>query len=200
MDFQIQFHSSGATGVSSSRNYAKRAEAAKFLSERGFDSQVVPTMMEINQMQSWLRQQGLSRTDLYADNYVIAYKEDGGIVGVGKFHVAGHIVDMALQHNLKDVANNHIRKANFTQLFVDPEWRGQGIGGAIVARAVSDAREMGYLQMYGYADGDLAILRPFYQNHDFTFEESPQPKSIYGDIPAVIYNPREGGLFFHRSL
>ena len=60
---------------------------------------------------------------------------------------------------LRPVAGGHW----LTGLFVDPEWRGQGIAGALIAEAIRDLQ--GPVWLFCHPD-----LRGFYEERGFTFD------------------------------
>ncbi|MDK8350427.1 GNAT family N-acetyltransferase [Gleimia europaea] len=200
MEYQISFYSTAQSGSSATRNLENRKRAADFLQQNGFTPGEVPHAKDLQQIQSELRTSfGLRNTHLYGDNVVVAEDPQGSIIGVGRFYL-GHIFHTAMQHNKLDMAQLHLEKANFAQLYVLPQARSQGVGKAIVQRAVKEAQSQGFKQIYGYADGDTAILMPLYKGLGFTIETSDQPESIFGDFPAIIVNIRSGGFFFQMPL
>ena len=200
MEYQIHFYSTTQSGSSAKRNLENRKKAANFLQQNGFTPGQVPSIKEIQQIQSDLRTHfGLHNTHLHGDNVVVAEDSQGEIIGVARFYL-GHIFDTAMRSNQMDTAQAHLEKANLAQLYVSPHARSQGVGKAIVQRSIKEAQSQGFKQIYGYADGDTAALTSFYKDLGFTIETSNQPESIFGGILAVIVNPRSGGFFFQKLL
>lgn len=78
--------------------------------------------------------------------HVLAIATDGTAVGTGRLLPDGHIGRMA------------VRKA----------WRGNGIGGAILALLIEEAREQGHAEVL--LNSQVTALR-FYRNFDSAFEE-----------------------------
>lgn len=200
MEYQIHFYSTAQSGSSAKRNLESRKKAADFLQQNGFTPGQVPSIKEVQQIQSDLRTHfNLRNTHLYGDNVVVAEDSQGDIIGVTRFYL-GHVFDTAMRSNKMDVAQAHLEKANLAQLHVSPQARSQGVGKAIVRRAIKEAQRQGFKQIYGYADGDAAALTSFYKDLGFTIETSSQPESIFGDIAAIIMTSRSGGFYFQKPL
>jgi len=200
MEYQIHFYSTAQSGSSAQRNLSNRKKAANFLQHNGFTPGDVPATKDVQQIQFDLRTRfGLRNSHLFGDNAVVAEDSQGNIIGVARFYL-GHPFHTAMQVGKMDMAQNHLEKANIAQLYVSPQARSQGVGKAIVQRAIKEAQRQGFKQIYGYADGDTATLMPFYKDLGFTIETSNHPESIFGGISAVIVNPRSGGFFFQKLL
>ena len=200
MDYTIEFLSTSDPKTNKKRNHERRKKAGELLEKNGFRVGDIPKVEDVEKAQESLRKLGLKNTSLYGEHLVIAQDSGDEIIGAARFYCSSSILSNAFKVGRLDVMQNHLMKANLTQVFVGREKRGKGIGTQLVEGALEEATKLGFTQLYGYAENDSPRLVNFYKNLGFTIETGNQPTSIFGDIPGTVVNPRPGGVFFQRSL
>ena len=200
MDYTLEFISTAYPKTNKRRNFEMRKKAGNLLKKNGFSARDIPKVEDVEETQEDFRRLGLKNTSLFGDHFVIAQDSGGNIIGAARFHCSSPILFNAFDVGRLDVMQNHLSKANLTQVFVEREKRGKGIGTQLVEGALEEATKLGFTQLYGYAENDSPRLVNFYKNLGFTIEAENQPTSIFGDIPGTVLNPRTGGVFFQRSL
>ncbi|MDK4295474.1 MULTISPECIES: GNAT family N-acetyltransferase [Corynebacterium] len=200
MSYTFKFVSTSDPKTNKRRNFDMRKKAGDLLEKNGFSVGDIPKVEDVEEAQGNFRRLGLKNTSLFGDHFVIAQDSGGKIIGAARFHCSSYILSNALDAKRLDVMQNHLSKANLTQVFVEREKRDKGIGTQLVEGALEEATKLGFTQLYGYAENDSPRLVNFYKNLGFTIEAGDQPTSIFGDIPGTVLNPRTGGVFFQRSL
>ena len=200
MSYTFEFVSTSDPKTNKRRNFEMRKKAGDLLKKNGFSARDIPKVEDVEETQEDFRRLGLKNTSLFGDHFVIAQDSGGKIIGAARFHCSSPILFNAFNVKRLDVMQNHLSKANLTQVFVEREKRDKRIGTQLVEGALEEATKLGFTQLYGYAENDSPRLVNFYKNLGFTIETGNQPTSIFGDIPGTVVNPRTGGVFFQRSL
>jgi GNAT superfamily N-acetyltransferase len=83
------------------------------------------------------------------------------------------------------------RSCEAKRLFVLPEFRGQGLGRALLNRIIADARSMGYRTMYGDSLSSMIEAQTLYRSYGFSqvgpYSAAPTPGAIY--LELVLISP-----------
>ncbi len=81
------------------------------------------------------------------------------------------------------------------RLFVRPEFRGQGLGRALLNRIIADARSMGYRTMYGDSLSSMIEAQKIYRSYGFRqvgpYSATPTPGAIY--LELLLISPDQAG-------
>jgi GNAT superfamily N-acetyltransferase len=81
------------------------------------------------------------------------------------------------------------------RLFVHPEFRGQGLGRALLNRVIADARSMGYRTMYGDSLPSMIEAQTLYRTYGFRqvgpYSAAPTPGAIY--LELLLISPDQAG-------
>jgi len=81
------------------------------------------------------------------------------------------------------------------RLFVRPEFRGQGIGRALLDRIIADARSMGYRTLYGDSLSSMIEAQALYRRCGFRqvgpYSTSATPGAIY--LELLLISPDQAG-------
>ena len=75
------------------------------------------------------------------------------------------------------------RRAEAKRLYVRPEFRGQGVGRALLGWVIAEARGMGYRELVGDTISQMAVALAMYDRAGFErtgpYAEAPTPGAIY---------------------
>ena len=75
------------------------------------------------------------------------------------------------------------RRAEAKRLYVRPEFRGQGVGRALLGWVIAEARGMGYRELVGATISQMAVALAMYDRAGFErtgpYAEAPTPGAIY---------------------
>jgi GNAT superfamily N-acetyltransferase len=72
-------------------------------------------------------------------------------------------------------------------LYVEPEFRGRGIGQRLVAECVAFARHRGYLTLMLWTNSHLHSARKIYQAHGFELTSEQPPQQSFGQTVVGQY-------------
>ena len=183
-----------------------RKNAVKFLNDHGFNKQDV-TAQEKREHQDRLRNYGVKNARLLNEELIVARAPDSyEIYGVAHLGSLGTAIDsiLTLQGESHDFKRRRIdailERLLLSKLAVDPQHGGQGIGHALVEKAIEVARDGGYKVLCGQVDtevGDNDKLTKFYRDCGFTVDApSRHPLEMVGFKNPLVQSPYKGNEFF----
>lgn len=183
-----------------------RKNAVKFLNDHGFNKPDF-TAQEKREHQDRLRDYGVKNARLLTEELIVALAPDSyEIYGVVHLSSLGTAIDsiLTIQGESRDFKRRRIdailERLLLSKLAVEPQHGGQGIGHALVEKAIEVARDGGYKVLCGQVDtevGDNDKLTKFYRDCGFTVDApNRHPLEMVGFKNPLVQSPYKGNEFF----
>jgi GNAT superfamily N-acetyltransferase len=141
-----------------------------------------------------LYEQEYGWSDLFGENvraglapFLAGYDEARDACWVAE-HAGRRVGAVAVQHDGE--------AAKLRWFFVEPEARGHGLGGQLLAQALDFCRSVGYSKVYLWTVDELTAARRLYEHHGFVLTEeskcpwAPWARQQRWDLPLTPRSPR----------